>query len=101
MKQTNDNQVSAAVTRTIIGVVGTTSVGKSSVINALLDEERMVPANTMRACTAVITEMSYDYNGDDYRADIEVVTANECRKELKILFDEMMKGEGDVSRNHG
>jgi predicted GTPase len=30
-------------TPTIIGVVGNTGAGKSSVINALLDEERLVP----------------------------------------------------------
>jgi hypothetical protein len=43
--------------RTIVGVVGNTGAGKSSVINAMLDEERLVPTNCMRACTAVVTEM--------------------------------------------
>lgn len=32
-------------TPTIIGVVGNTGAGKSSVINAMLDEERLVPTN--------------------------------------------------------
>jgi ribosome biogenesis GTPase A len=32
-------------TPTIIGVVGNTGAGKSSVINAILDEERLVPTN--------------------------------------------------------
>lgn len=31
--------------RTIVGVVGNTGAGKSSVINAMLDEERLVPTN--------------------------------------------------------
>ncbi len=44
-------------TPTIIGVVGNTGAGKSSVINAMLEEERLVPTNCMRACTAVVTEM--------------------------------------------
>lgn len=44
--------------RTVVGVVGNTGAGKSSVINAMLDEERLVPTNCMRACTAVVTEMS-------------------------------------------
>lgn len=101
LKQINDIQSSAERTRTIIGVVGNTGAGKSSVINALLDEERIVPTNTMRACTAVITELSYNYDGDDYKAEIEFVTADEWRKELKILFDEMMNGEGSVSRSAG
>jgi ABC-type glutathione transport system ATPase component len=43
--------------RTVVGVVGNTGAGKSSVINAMLDEERLVPTNCMRACTAVVTEL--------------------------------------------
>lgn len=44
--------------RTIAGVVGNTGAGKSSVINAVLDEERLLPTNGMRACTASATEVS-------------------------------------------
>jgi hypothetical protein len=36
-------------TPTIIGVVGNTGAGKSSVINALLDEERLVPTNCSKS----------------------------------------------------
>ena len=48
MEQINRLQKQAAKSRTIIGVVGNTGAGKSSVINALLDEERLLPTNTMR-----------------------------------------------------
>jgi hypothetical protein len=37
--------------RTIVGVVGNTGAGKSSVINAMLDEERLVPTNCMVSAT--------------------------------------------------
>jgi len=88
-------------TPTIIGVVGNTGAGKSSVINALLDEERLVPTNCMRACTAVVTEMSWNFNDDEackYRAEIEFISIQDWEKELKVLFDEMLDGSGKVSR---
>lgn len=42
MKAILDLEKRTAPTRTVVGVVGNTGAGKSSVINALLDEERSV-----------------------------------------------------------
>ena len=97
--QTIDNVHKQAVrTRTVIGVVGNTGAGKSSVINALMDEERLLPTNCMRACTAVITEISYNYDRTAYSAEIEFITAHDWRVELEILFKDLLDGNGNVSR---
>jgi hypothetical protein len=88
-------------TPTIIGVVGNTGAGKSSVINAMLDEEKLVPTNCMRACTAVVTEISWNSSEDPdakYRAKIEFINASEWEKDLRLSFEEMMDGNGNVSR---
>lgn len=77
---------------TIIGVVGNTGAGKSSVINAMLDEERLVPTNCMRACTAVVTEMSYNNNthpSAKYRGEIEFIKASDWEKDLKTSLSEV------------
>ena len=38
---------------------GTTGAGKSSMLNALLGEENILPTNGMRACTASVIEISH------------------------------------------
>ncbi len=83
----------AVRTRTVIGVVGNTGAGKSSIINALLDEERLLPTNCMRACTAVITEISYNYENSAYSAQIEFITARDWQLELETLFKDLLDGE--------
>lgn len=86
-------------TPTIIGVVGNTGAGKSSVINAMLEEERLVPTNCMRACTAVVTEMSWNSSEDEnekYRAHIEFIGAADWERDLRISLTELIDGNGQV-----
>ena len=98
IQQIENLQKQAAKTKTIVGVVGNTGAGKSSVINAMLDEERLVPTNCMRACTAVVTEISYNHEQCPYRAEIEFITVTDWEKELKTLFQDLLDGNGNVSR---
>ncbi|KAK0668719.1 nuclear GTPase SLIP-GC [Cercophora samala] len=91
----------AKPTRTIVGVVGNTGAGKSSVISAVLDEERLLPTNCMRACTASPTEISYNYSDDPlelYRAEVDFITADDWLRDLRALFSDLLDGNGEVSR---
>ncbi|KAL8314854.1 hypothetical protein RB593_008447 [Gaeumannomyces tritici] len=87
-------------TRFVVGVVGNTGAGKSSVINAILDEERLLPTNCLRACTASPTEISYNHSEDPterYRAEVEFISADSWIKELEILYGDMLDGGGNIT----
>ncbi|KAL9103543.1 MAG: hypothetical protein Q9163_001421 [Psora crenata] len=98
VQQIDNIKEQAVKTKTVIGVVGTSGVGKSSVINAILDEERLVPTNCMRACTAVVTEISYNEGCQPYRAEIEYISPADWERELKLLFQDLLDGDGNVFR---
>ena len=52
----------------------------------------------MRACTAVVTEISYNHEEQPYCAEIEFITVEDWHKELKILFQDLLDDSGNVSR---
>ncbi|KAI2638238.1 hypothetical protein GGS21DRAFT_510278 [Xylaria nigripes] len=90
-----------ALPRTVIGVVGSTGAGKSSVINALVDEERLLPTNCIRACTASPTEISYNHSDDPqelYYAEIEFISEEDWIRELQVLFNDLLDSNGHISR---
>lgn len=95
-----DLEMRTAPKRTVVGVVGNTGAGKSSVINALLDEERLLPTNCLRACTASPTEISFNYSEDPeelYRAEIEFISIDEWVRELEVLYKDLLDGGGQIS----
>lgn len=52
----------------------------------------------MRACTAVVTEVSWNASEDEnqkYRAAIEFIRPEDWEKELKVLFQELLDGNGE------
>lgn len=84
--------------KTIIGIIGGTGSGKSSILNSLLEEEQIVPTNSMRACTAVVTEVSYNESlGAAYRAEIEFISVAEWKTELGFLHDDLLGSNGTLS----
>ncbi|KAK2040434.1 hypothetical protein LZ31DRAFT_634095 [Colletotrichum somersetense] len=102
LKAINDIQSRSQPPKTIVGVVGNTGAGKSSVINALLDEERLLPTNCLRACTASPTEISYNHSQNPeelYRSEIEFISQEDWKKELRTLFTDLLDDSGNISRD--
>jgi len=64
-------------------------------------EPRLLPTNCLRACTASPTEISYNYSDDPtalYKAEVEFITAEDWISELKVLFEDLLDNNGEVSR---
>jgi hypothetical protein len=65
----------------------------------MLEEERLVPTNCMRACTAVVTEMSWNSSEDEdsrYRANVDFIQAGDWEKDLRVSLNELIDGNGQV-----
>lgn len=91
-----------AVPKTQIGVLGNTGVGKSSLLNALLDEASILPTSGSRGCTAAVVELRYndrlcqETKGKAvpvYSGVVEFMRLEDWRAELKHLVTEVCTHE--------
>ncbi|XP_026577646.1 uncharacterized protein LOC113450613 [Pseudonaja textilis] len=87
-------QTATKMPQTHIAVVGNTGAGKSCLLNALLDEEAMLPTSAMRACTAVVVEISRAAGGSPYEAEVEFLSREEWEQELAALLEDMKDKAG-------
>jgi len=95
IEQLKDLASHALTAPTVVGVMGTTGSGKSSLMNALFGE-KLFPVSGTRACTAAITEISYNKRSCPYRAVIEFVSLETWRAELELLFADINTAKDDV-----
>ncbi|XP_078248209.1 uncharacterized protein LOC110084817 isoform X2 [Pogona vitticeps] len=91
-------QKATQMPQTHIAVVGNTGAGKSCLLNALLDEEAVLPTSAMRACTAVVVEISRAVGGSPYEAEVEFLSHQEWYKELQALLEDMKDKSGHLKR---
>ncbi|PBP19073.1 hypothetical protein BUE80_DR010181 [Diplocarpon rosae] len=71
-----------------VGLLGYTGSGKSSLINALVDEEILLPTNGMRASTSVVAELSWNPSQDPaekYTAVVDFCSPAEWTAEFELL----------------
>jgi predicted GTPase len=69
----------------LIGFLGVTGAGKSSLINALLEYEDLLPADDEKACTAVCVEIGWNPGEDPahaFQARIDRISEDDWRIEL-------------------
>ncbi|KAJ6599136.1 hypothetical protein DFH09DRAFT_1130225 [Mycena vulgaris] len=82
---------------TLIAICGATGAGKSSILNAILDDN-IVPTSGMRACTAVVTEIAH-HTKKTIDADVSFLTEAEWKAELEILLGDLVDEDGNLKRS--
>ncbi|XP_041860579.1 nuclear GTPase SLIP-GC-like [Melanotaenia boesemani] len=68
--------------RELVGVFGRTGAGKSSLINAVIGEKKLLPTGSVSACTSVMIKVEANRHNLKYEADVEFITEEEWRDEL-------------------
>ncbi|XP_017159009.1 nuclear GTPase SLIP-GC-like [Poecilia reticulata] len=68
--------------RELVGVFGKTGAGKTSLINALIDERELLPSGDVDACTSVMIKVEANMYNTKYEAHIEFITKEEWKDEL-------------------
>ncbi|XP_043956343.1 nuclear GTPase SLIP-GC-like [Gambusia affinis] len=68
--------------RELVGVFGKTGAGKTSLINALIDERKLLPSGDVDACTSVMIKVEANMCNKKYEAHIEFITKEEWKDEL-------------------
>ncbi|EMR66697.1 putative tat pathway signal sequence protein [Eutypa lata UCREL1] len=102
MEPLNNLMLQAKTPEYILGIMGPTGHGKSTLINTLLGEAQLVPTNCVRACTAVVTEISWNPSEDPqkrYIGNIEFISMGDWRYELDQLFGDLVESDGKLTRD--
>nr|XP_046271395.1 nuclear GTPase SLIP-GC-like isoform X2 [Scatophagus argus] len=73
--------------REMVGVFGKTGAGKSSLINAIIGENNLLPSGSISACTTVVIKVEANMQSQKYEGEIEFIKKEEWKDELWSLFN--------------
>ncbi|XP_058853425.1 nuclear GTPase SLIP-GC-like isoform X2 [Acipenser ruthenus] len=94
IKETSNLKDKNLKNKIYIGVFGKTGAGKSSLINALVNERELLPASTSGACTACFIEVQA-HEKATYKAEIDFITKEDWKEELLCLVENCQQNTED------
>ncbi|XP_014910965.1 nuclear GTPase SLIP-GC-like [Poecilia latipinna] len=83
----------------LVGVFGKTGAGKTSLINAVLEEKNLLPSGSVSACTSVMIKVEGNRQNEKYEAEIEFISPEDWEDELGSLFSIIKKGNQETEDN--
>ncbi|XP_048036450.1 nuclear GTPase SLIP-GC-like [Megalobrama amblycephala] len=83
----------------IIGILGESGQGKSSLLNAILEKRNLLPSGCFGACTAVITQIEANLTDSNYIADIEAIPKENWESDLKNHFSPLRTESNEEDQN--
>ncbi|XP_053896071.1 nuclear GTPase SLIP-GC-like [Malaclemys terrapin pileata] len=84
-----------------IGLFGSTGAGKSSLFNAIIEQQFFLPVSGSQACTSCIVQVSSS-RSKNYEAKIHLLSLQEWKEELKNLVELVRKpGEEEEEEEEG
>ncbi|KAG7466693.1 hypothetical protein JOB18_005116 [Solea senegalensis] len=83
--------------RELVGVFGKTGAGKSSLINAVIEEKELLPSGDVDACTSVMIKLEANMDTPRYEAHIEFITPEEWKDELWSMENILDEHDDDYS----
>uniref|UniRef100_A0A3P8RHL4 Dynamin N-terminal domain-containing protein n=1 Tax=Astatotilapia calliptera TaxID=8154 RepID=A0A3P8RHL4_ASTCA len=86
--------------RHLVGVFGRTGAGKSSLINAIINKEGLLPSASVSACTSVMIKVEAT-NGSKYEAHIEFITKEDWENEVQSLKQALEDHDDDDDDDGG
>ncbi|XP_054892194.1 nuclear GTPase SLIP-GC-like [Poeciliopsis prolifica] len=83
----------------LVGVFGKTGAGKTSLINAVLEERNLLPSGSVNACTSVMIKVEGNRLNENYQAEIEFISPEDWEDELGSLLCIIKKGNQEAQDN--
>ncbi|MEQ2235163.1 hypothetical protein ILYODFUR_038844, partial [Ilyodon furcidens] len=80
----------------LVGVFGKTGAGKTSLINAVIEEKGLLPSGSIEACTSVMIKVEANRHNEIYEEVVEFISPEEWEDEMGSLLRTIEKGDQEM-----
>ncbi|KAL0993419.1 hypothetical protein UPYG_G00107600 [Umbra pygmaea] len=86
--------------KVIVGVFGRSGAGKSSLINTILNEPKLLPSGCQGSCTSVMIQVKANMIDHHYTAEIEFITMQDLKHDLLPQFHSSVEEDDEDKKDY-